>query len=119
MTKAAPFALAAALAATCAADDLSVAREALRDGLWDVARVHAAASGVATNDAAKLVVLESWAGEGKREEIAKALEEWKDAKGPGFDYYRAIAAGDHDAAARMLKDGGSPAGIVEAKLMEA
>jgi len=119
MTKAAPFAMAAVLAATCAADELSVAREALRDGLWDVARVHAAASGVATNDAAKLVVLDSWAGEGKREEIAKALEEWKDAKGPGFDYYRAIAAGDHDAAARILKDGGSTAGLVEAKLMEA
>ena len=119
MTKLALAASAALLAATCAADELSVAREALRDGLWDVARTHASAAGIATNDAAKLVVLESWAGEGKREEIAKALEGWKGAKGPGFDYYRAVAAGDHAAAAKILKGGGSVAGILEAKLMEA
>ena len=108
------------IACCCAAraeDDLSTAREALRDGLWDVARAHA--SGIATNDEAKLVVLESWAGEGKRDEIAKALAEWKDAKGPAFDYYRAVVASNHVAAAKILKDGGSVAGILEARLMEA
>ena len=112
-------ALAAFAAATCAADELSTAREALRDGLWDVARTHAAAAGIATNDEAKLVVLESWAGEGSRDEIAKALDGWKDAKGPGFDYYRAVVAGDHATAAKILRDGGSDAGVVEARLMEA
>lgn len=103
--------------AAYAADELSIAREALRDGLWDVARAHA--SGIATNDEAKLVVLESWAGEGRRDEIAKALGEWKDAKGPAFDYYRAVVASNHVAAAKILKDGGSVAGVLEARLMEA
>ena len=117
MTKVVALALAAVFAATCAADELAIAREALRDGLWDVARVHASA--VSTNDEAKLVILESWAGEGRRDEIAKALEKWKDAKGPGFDYYRAVASGDHAAAAKVLKDGKSIAGVLEAKLMEA
>ena len=91
-----------------AADELSIAREALSDGLWEVARAHA--SGIITNDEAKLVVLESWAGEGKRDEIAKALGEWKDAKGPAFDYYRAVVASNHVAAAKILKDSGSVAG---------
>ena len=100
-----------------AEDELSIAREALRDGLWDVARAHA--SGIATNDEAKLVVLESWAGEGKRDEIAKALGGWQDAKGPAFDYYRAIVASNHVAAAKILKDSGSVAGVLEARLMEA
>ena len=119
MRKIAALALSAVFAATCAADELLTAREALRDGLWDVARVHASLAGIATNDEAKLVVLESWAGEGRRDEIAKALEGWKDAKGPGFDYYRAVAAGDHASAAKILKSGGSEAGFLEAKLLEA
>ncbi|MBO5751375.1 MAG: hypothetical protein J6R80_03110, partial [Kiritimatiellae bacterium] len=38
-------------------DELSTARKALRDGLWNVARMHA--GNVITNDAAKLVILES------------------------------------------------------------
>ncbi len=99
-------------------DDLSIAREALRDGLWDVARAHALPS-ASTNDEARLVVLESWAGEGLREQIAKSLETWKDSNGLGFDYYRAIVAGDHATAAAILKDGGSAEGVLEAKLMEA
>ena len=107
----------ACLSAASAADELAVAREALRDGLWGVARAHA--SNVATNDAAKLVVLESLAAEGKREELAKTLAGWKDAKGPGFDYYRAVVAGDHKAAAKILADGGSVEGVLEARLMEA
>ena len=44
------------------ADELEVASEALRDGLWQVARRHATP---ATNDTARLVVLESWASEGR------------------------------------------------------
>ena len=103
--------------AASAADELVVAREALRDGLWGVARAHA--SNVATNDDAKRVVLESLAAEGKRDEIAKALGGWENAKGPGFDYYRAVVAGDHAAAAKILADGGSVEGVLEARLMEA
>ena len=117
MTKVAVSALAALFAAVCAADDLSVAREALRDGLWDVARAHA--SKVATNDVARLVILEAWAGEGKWDEISKALEGWKDAKGDAFAYYRAVSAGDHASAARLLKVGATAEGLVEVRLYEA
>ena len=99
-----------------AADGLSVAREALRDGLWEIARTH-----VGTNDSseARLVVLESFAGEGKWDEIGKRLVGWKDAKGEGFDYYRAVVKGDHAGAIEILKRGGSAEGLVEAKLFEA
>ena len=59
------MAMAVVLNAT-AADGLSIAKEALRDGLWEIARTHAG-----TNDAeeARLIVLESLAGEGKWDEI--------------------------------------------------
>ena len=99
-----------------AADGLSIAKEALRDGLWEIARTHAG-----TNDAeeARLIVLESLAGEGKWDEIGKRLAGWKDAKGDGFDYYRAVTMGDHAGAMGVLKRGGSAEGLVEAQLFEA
>ena len=96
--------------------ELSVAREALRDGLWGVARKHAAMD---PSPAAKLVVLESLAGESRWDEVAKRLEGWKQEKGEGFDYYRAVVRGDHAEAMRILKTGGSPEGLVEARLYEA
>ena len=102
--------------ALSAADELSVAKEALRDGLWDVARNHAAR---VASDEAKLVILESLSGEGRWDEIGKRLAGWKDVKGAGFDYYRAIVRGDHAAAIKILKEGGSPEGLVEARLFEA
>ena len=105
-------------AAFCAmaADELSIAKEALRDGLWEIARTHAG-----TNDSneARLVILESFAGEGKWDEIGKCLAGWKDAKDDGFDYYRAVVKGDHAGAMEILKRGGSSEGIVQAKLYEA
>ena len=100
-----------------AADDLSVAREALRDGLWEVARTHARAA-IGSTDA-KLVVLESLAGEGKWDEVGKTLAQWPLAKGAAFDYYRAVTRGDHKAAMDVLKQVGSDAGVVEAQLYEA
>ena len=109
------FVLVAALEGV-AADELSVAKEALRDGLWEIARVH-----VSTNasDEARLVILESLAGEGKWDEIGKRLAGWKNAKGDGFDYYRAVVKGDHAGAMEILKRGGSSEGVVQAKLCEA
>ena len=98
------------------ADELSVAKEALRDGLWGIARTHA---GTNTSDEARLVVLESLAGEGKWDEIGTRLSTWKEAKGDGFDYYRAVVKGDHAEAMEILKRGGSSEGIVQAKLYEA
>ena len=107
--------LSVALSAT-AADELSVAKEALRDGLWEIAREHAAKD---SSDTAKLIILESLAGEGDWEGVSRALNGWKDARGAGFDYYRAVAKGDHLAAMEILRKGGSRAGCVEADLFEA
>ena len=97
-------------------DELDVARQALRDGLWDIARSHAAKL---EDDEAKLIVLESLAGEGRWDEVARTLEKWPEAKAAGFDYYRAVLKGDHAAAVAALKKGGSSDGLVEAKLHEA
>lgn len=107
--------LAVVLSAT-AADELSVAKEALRDGLWEIARNHA---GTNDTEEVRLVILESFAGEGKWDEIGKRLTAWKGAKGDGFDYYRAIVKGDHAGAMEILKRGGSSEGLVQAKLYEA
>ena len=107
--------LSIAISAT-AADELSIAKEALRDGLWEIARAHA---GTNDTEEARLVVLESLAGEGKWDEIGKRLAGWKNAKGDGFDYYRAVAMGDHAGAMEILKRGGSAEGLVEAQLFEA
>ena len=99
-----------------AADELSIAKEALRDGLWEIARTHAGTNGT---EELRLLILESFAGEGKWDEIGKRLADWKGAKGDGFDYYRAIVKGDHAAAMEILKRGGSSEGLVQAKLYEA
>lgn len=99
-----------------AAGELDIARQALRDGLWEIARLHA---GTNASEEARLVVLESYAGEGKWETIGKTLEAWPDAKGVGFDYYRAVVRRDHAAALAALKKTGAPEGLVEAKLHEA
>ena len=102
--------------AAVALDDLAVARQALRDGLWEVARAHA--EKVAT-DEARLVILESLAGEEKWPEIGEALERWRSARGDGFDYYRAVVRGDHAAAMAILEKGGSFEGHVAAAMYEA
>ena len=51
-------------------DELAVAREALRDGLWDVSRAHAAKSG---DPSARDVIAESFAREGKWKVFTLAL----------------------------------------------
>lgn len=104
------------LASFALADDLDIARQALRDGLWDIARSHATKL---EGDEAKLIVLESLAGEGRWDEIGKTLENWPTAKAPGFEYYRAVLKGDHAAAVSILRKGDSPEGLVEVKLHEA
>ena len=109
------FLFTAALCAT-AADELSVAQEALRDGLWEIARVHA---GTNSSPEARLIILESLAGEGKWDEIGRRLAGWADAQGDGFDYYRAVVKGDHVLAMEILKRGGSSEGLVQAKMFEA
>ena len=110
------FCLLSAVRLAATTNDLSVARQALRDGLWDVARAHAQKIGT---DEAKLVILESLAGEGKWKDIARLLDGWKSVRGDGFDYYRAVTKGDHAAAVALLRKAGSPEGCEEADLFEA
>ena len=97
--------------------DLDIARQALRDGLWDLARVHAQRLPAET---AARVVLESYARENRwdkvREEMEKVPADWKS---PAFRYYRAVLAGDLKTAANALREGGSLAGLAEAKMLEA
>lgn len=110
-------AFAAVAMSAAAVDDLSVARQALRDGLWEVARAHA---GTGESEEAKLIVLESYANEGRWQDVEKLLSMWGDSlKSPGFGYYRAMVAGDWAQAVKLLKDGGSAAGAEEAMMLEA
>ena len=95
-----------------ATDDLSVARRALGDGLWQLAAKHAAsAAAVATTqgarDQARLVQLEALAGAGQFNEILTRLDAWADEKGEGFRYWRAwanVRGGKVEAARTLLAD---------------
>ena len=103
--------IAAAFAALVAsADDVSVARRALADGLWKVAARHAeaaerSASSAAARDEARLAQLEALAGEGRTGEMLSRLDSWGDSRGEGFAYWRAWASarsGKVDAARKLL-----------------
>jgi len=83
-------------------NELDVAKSALRDGLWDVARRHA---GVVESDEARLLVLESLAREGKWSELLSAHDGMGYPVGDGFVYYRALAlcrSGSAEAASNVL-----------------
>lgn len=69
-------------------DELAVAREALRDGLWGVARAHAAN---AEDPAARAVVAESFAREGKWKDLLDSMESWGNPEDELSVYYRALA----------------------------
>ena len=100
-----------------AADELDIARQALRDGLYDVAREHAAE--VDSLDA-KLIELESYASENRWDDIKAALEKLgPEVDAPALRYYRAVVAGDIPRAIAALGEGGSAAGLAEAKMLEA
>lgn len=75
-------------AAVCAAGEVDVAREALRDGLWEVARTHAARI---DSPEARAIVLESYGREGRWDDLLKTLGSWSDDGGELFAYYRALA----------------------------
>jgi len=98
------------------AHEVAIAQQALRDGLWEVARAHA---GLVSSDEARLIVLESWAGEDRWDEVGRLLGQWKDAKGDGFDYYRAAVKDDLATAMAIMKRGGSVEGLLHARLYEA
>lgn len=70
------------------ANELETAREALRDGLWDVARTHAATTNC---NEALAITAESYARENKWAELLATLK-GEDDDGSGiFCYYRALA----------------------------
>lgn len=117
MTKTLLFAAVSILGLTSArAGDLDVARAALRDGLWDVARSHAAR---VEGDGARAIVLESYALEEKWDKVRESLEAWGNPEGDLFDYYRAAVDGDVAKAAFLLRKSGVAAAIVEAEMLEA
>ncbi len=83
------FAAAASFAALLSgAGELDVAREALRDGLWEVARTHASKL---EGDEAAVLVLESYAREGRWEDALKTIDSGGPHSGGAFSYYKALA----------------------------
>jgi len=77
-----------ALNAGAATNDLALAREALRDGLWEVARTHAQC---AEGDEARLVALEAYAREENWRGLLAAIDGMGYPTGEGYSYYRALA----------------------------
>ena len=69
--------------------DLDVAKKALRDNLWEIARIRAAN---AEGDEAKVIILESYAHEGKWKEILSQLDSWGNVPSTDpFVFYRTLA----------------------------
>ena len=99
------------------AQELAVARQALRDGLWQVARAHASKL---AGDAARLIVLESLANENRWDDIKAELAKIAHPEtNPAFGYYIAVTTGKIAEAISFLRAGGSEAGLAEAKMLEA
>ena len=76
------------LAGLCFAGELDVARQALRDGLWEVARTHALRL---EGEEAKLLVLESYCRESRWADALKTLSAWTVEEDEGFLYFKALA----------------------------
>ena len=105
MTARRTMAVFAALAAFLSqADEFDTARSALRDGLWETARIHAARS---ENDGAKTLILESYAQEGRWEDLLKEMDAIGDIHGEEGACFKALALfknGDASAAAALLDE---------------
>ena len=81
-------AICALLSASIRADEIGIAREALRDGLWEVARNHAAAAGGIES---KEIVAESFAREEKWRDLLERFGAKGEEQSDTLDYYRALA----------------------------
>lgn len=105
---------------TARADELphlDIARAALRDGLWTVARHHADMAG---GDEGRLIVLESFASEGKWDDVRAELAKGNvPTNSTAFAYYQAVVDGRLEDALAELRESGSEAGELEAKMLEA
>jgi len=104
------------LASVAGGGELDIAKAALRDGQWKVARTHA---GKAGGDEARRVILESYANEDRWDEVGRCLKEWQNPAGAAFDYYRSVVTGDYARAAQQLREAGSLGGLADAKMLEA
>ena len=97
--------------------DLAVARQALRDGLWQVARTHAEKVG---GDVGRLIVLESYASENRWDDVKKELDKIPhSATNAAYGYYVAVCDNRIPEAIALLQASGSEAGVAEAKMLEA
>lgn len=84
--------------------EYDIARQALRDGIWSVARDHALHSNMPEG---RLLVLESYAHESRWQDVLSTLESWGFPEGEAFLCYRAKAlamTGDGQAARKLLAD---------------
>lgn len=99
-----------------ASGDLEIAGEALRDGLWRIARLHA---GRCEGEDARRIILESYAREGDMKGLSKALSSWTNAVGTVYDYYRAAATGDYFKALKILEESGAVKKDADAKMFAA
>lgn len=93
-------------AAVCTAGggELEIAKAALRDGLWTVARSHAAK---VEGDGARIVILESYARESRWRELLATLSSFGPFDCDAAHYYRALAldrTGDRAGALKILSD---------------
>ena len=96
---------------------LSIARQALRDGLWQVARTHAEKAG---GDDGRLIVLESYASENRWDDVKKELDKIPhSATNAAYGYYVAVCDNRIPEAIALLQASGSEAGVAEAKMLEA
>ena len=87
-------------------EEIDVARQALRDGLWDIARTHALRAGEDRSES-RAVVAESYAREGKWKDLLDAMEKWGNPADDIFTYYRALAlfeTGKADKAGFLVSD---------------
>lgn len=105
------------VATNLVAADLNVAREALRDGLWQIARQQAEDD---RSVEARLIVLESYANEDRWADIKSELATLTAVtNSPQLDFYRAVVDGHREAAIDLLRSSNFPTGEAEAKMMEA
>lgn len=99
------------------AGDLAVAREALKNGLWQIARQQAETE---TGVEARLIVIESYANEDRWEDVRAELSSVASiTNSPQLDFYRAIIDGRTKDAISLLRSSGIATGEGEAKMMEA
>lgn len=89
---------------SAAGGELEVAKAALRDGLWQVARAHAAK---VEGDEARIVIIESYAREARWREVLATLSSYGAFDRDAAHYYRALAlekTGDRAGALKILAE---------------